>query len=54
MRLLGGGLTISNDGAAPTVDGGRDNCLLGSQLLGYASSAEAAADTILPVRDFRW
>ena len=37
MRLLGGGLTINNDDAAPTVDGGRDNYLLGSQLLGYAS-----------------
>jgi hypothetical protein len=36
MRLLGGGLTINNDDAAPTVDGGRDNYLLGSQLLGYA------------------
>jgi hypothetical protein len=31
MRLLRGGLTINNDDAAPTVDGGRDNCLLGSQ-----------------------
>src|SRR5271170_8216859 len=34
MRLLGGGLTINNDDAAPTVDGGRDNYLLGSQFLG--------------------